>query len=50
MVGNEIDTFINSTGGGSRGAALTILLMGFVAVLMMYYIVSVNRATREAQA
>jgi spermidine/putrescine transport system permease protein len=50
MVGNEIDTFINSTGGGGRGAALTVFLMAFVAVLMLYYVFSVNRATREAQS
>jgi putrescine transport system permease protein len=50
MIGNEIDTFINSTGGGARGAALTIFLMAFVAILMLYYIRSVNRATREARA
>jgi ABC-type spermidine/putrescine transport system permease subunit I len=49
MIGNEIDTFINSTGGGARGAALTVFLMGFVAILMLYYVLSVNRATREAR-
>jgi spermidine/putrescine transport system permease protein len=50
MVGNEIDTFINSTGGGGRGAALTVFLMAFVAILMLYYVISVNRATREARS
>ena len=49
MVGNEIDTFINSTGGGARGAALTVILMGVVAVLMTYYLYSVNKASREAR-
>ena len=48
MIGNEIDSFINSTGGGARGAALTLLLMSLVAILMIYYLVSVARATREA--
>ena len=48
MIGNEIDTFINSTVGGARGAALTVVLMGFVGILMAYYLISVARATREA--
>jgi putrescine transport system permease protein len=48
MVGNQIDFFINTTGGEAKGAALTVFLMAFVAVLMLYYIVSVARATREA--
>jgi ABC-type spermidine/putrescine transport system permease subunit I len=48
MIGNEIDSFINSTGGGARGAALTLLLMTLVGILMIYYLVSVARATREA--
>ena len=50
MIGNEIDTFINSTGGGARGAALTVVLMGVVALLMVYYLVSVARASKEARA
>jgi spermidine/putrescine transport system permease protein len=51
MIGNEIDTFINqSTSAGGKGAALTIVLMGMVAVLMVYYLFNVARATREAKA
>jgi ABC-type spermidine/putrescine transport system permease subunit I len=50
MVGNEIDTFINSTGGGARGAALTVILMAVVGILMIYYLTSVARATREARS
>lgn len=50
LMGNEIDQFINqSTSQGGRGAALTIVLMGFVAVLMAYYLISVARASREAR-
>lgn len=50
LIGNEIDQFINqSTSQGGRGAALTIVLMLFVAVLMAYYLVAVARASREAQ-
>jgi putrescine transport system permease protein len=50
LMGNEIDQFINqSTSQGGRGAALTIVLMGFVAVLMAYYLITVARASREAR-
>jgi putrescine transport system permease protein len=49
IIGNEIDTFINSTASqGGRGAALTFVLMAFVAVLMMYYLINIARVTREA--
>jgi ABC-type spermidine/putrescine transport system permease subunit I len=48
MIGNEIADFIDSGAGGQTGAALTIVLMAFVAVLMTYYLVSVARAAREA--
>jgi spermidine/putrescine transport system permease protein len=50
MIGNEIDQFINSTGGGATGAALTFVLMAFVAVFMAYYLYSVAKAQREARA
>jgi putrescine transport system permease protein len=50
MVGNEIDQFINSGVGGATGAALTLVLMAFVALLMAYYLYSVARAQREARA
>ena len=50
LIGNEIDQFINqSSTQGDRGAALTVVLMAFVAVLMVYYLVVVARASREAQ-
>ena len=50
MIGNEIDQFINSGVGGSKGAALTIVLMGFVAILMAYYLYAVAKASREQRA
>lgn len=51
MFANEIDLFVNqTTSGGGRGAALTIVLMSFVGLLMVYYLLSVARATREARA
>ena len=50
MLGNTIDQFINqTTSQGSVGAALTIVLMIFVAGLMLYYLFSINRATEEAR-
>jgi spermidine/putrescine transport system permease protein len=50
MIGNEIDSFINSGIGGTKGAALTVLLMLFVSLLMSYYLISVARETRRAEA
>ena len=49
MIGNEIELFINSNSGESRGATITVILMGVVGLLMVYYLVSVARATREAR-
>jgi spermidine/putrescine transport system permease protein len=49
MIGNEIEEFVSSGGGGASGASLTVVLMTFVAVLMIYYLRSVARATREAR-
>ena len=50
MLGNTIDQFINqTTSQGAVGAALTIVLMFFVAGLMLYYLFSINRATEEAR-
>jgi len=50
MLGNTIDQFINqTTSQGAVGAALTIVLMFFVAGLMIYYLASINRATEEAR-
>lgn len=50
MVANEIDLYINSGVGGATGAALTLYLMALVAVLMVYYLVTVARGTREARS
>jgi spermidine/putrescine transport system permease protein len=50
MLGNTIDQFINqTTSQGAVGAALTIVLMVFVAGLMLYYLRTINQATREAR-
>jgi len=47
MIGNEIESAITSGVNLPRGAALTVLLMLFVAILMVYYLFSVTRASRE---
>ena len=49
MMGNEIQLFIQSGVGEARGAALTVVLMTLVAILMLYYIISVSRSQRAAQ-
>ena len=49
MIGNEIDLFINSGVGGATGAALTVVLMAFIALLMAYYLFTVMGAARDSQ-
>ncbi len=50
MLGNSIDQWINqTTSQGAAGAALTIVLMVFVAGLMLYYLRTINQATQEAR-
>jgi ABC-type spermidine/putrescine transport system permease subunit I len=48
MFGNQIDFFIHNTAGESVGASLALVLSAFVALLMVYYLISVARSTREA--
>lgn len=50
MIGNQIDQAINQTSSqGGRGAALTLVLMGLVAILMVYYLFNIARVTEEAR-
>jgi len=50
MIGNQIDQFINqTTSQGGQGAALTLVLMAFVAILMVYYLVNISRVTQQAR-
>jgi spermidine/putrescine transport system permease protein len=50
MIGNDIDQLMNQTAsGGAQGASLTLVLMTFVAILMLYYLFSVARTTEEAR-
>jgi putrescine transport system permease protein len=47
MLGNQIDLYFHNTSQPTVGAALTLLLSGFLVVLMAYYMITVARATRE---
>ena len=50
MIGNTIDFAIQGGQGQQpKGAALTLLLSAFIGALMLYYLVSVARAAKEAQ-
>jgi len=49
MIGNQIYNFMHTRAGGPTGASMTLVLSAFVAVLMLYYLFSVARATREAR-
>ena len=50
MFGNQIDFFIHSGTGEATGATLALVLSGFVSLLMIYYLVSVARSSREASS
>ncbi len=50
MLGNQIDLYFHYTSQPTIGAALTLLLSGFLVILMAYYMVTVARATREQRA
>jgi ABC-type spermidine/putrescine transport system permease subunit II len=48
MVGNEIDFFINqSQTSGSRGAAITVLVVAFTAVFMLFYLLRSGNTARH---
>jgi ABC-type spermidine/putrescine transport system permease subunit I len=48
LIGNEIADRLQQGISEPEGAALTMVLMAFVALLMLYYLISVFRAQREA--
>jgi ABC-type spermidine/putrescine transport system permease subunit I len=50
MLGNQIDLYFHNTSQPTIGAALTLLLSGFLVILMAYYMVTVARATRELRS
>jgi spermidine/putrescine transport system permease protein len=48
MIGNQIDFYINqSQTSGSRGAAITLLLVAFTAIFMLYYLLRSGSASRH---
>lgn len=47
MVGNQIEFFLRGSSQPQTGASLVIILMGFLMVLMAYYLVSIARSQRE---
>lgn len=49
MMGNAIDLALQGQGKQPEGAALTLLLSAFIGALMVYYLVSISRAAKEAQ-
>jgi ABC-type spermidine/putrescine transport system permease subunit I len=49
MMGNAIDLALQGQGKQPEGAAITWLLSAFIGALMIYYLVSVSRAAKEAQ-
>jgi putrescine transport system permease protein len=48
MIGNQIELTLQHGPTQSYGSALTTVLMVLVALLMIYYLVTVARAQREA--
>jgi len=50
MIGNQIDLYFHGGPQPTIGAALTIVLAGFLTILMLYYMRSIHRAQREAGA
>ena len=49
MLGNAIETAIHTTGQSPRGASITLFLSLFVGLLMIYYLYSVAKASKEAR-
>ncbi len=48
MIGNVINSQLNTASQQSKGAALSVLLLVFLLVPMLYYVVQTQRASREA--
>ena len=47
MVGNQVEFFLRGSSQPQTGASLVIILMGFLMVLMAYYLVTIARSQRE---
>jgi spermidine/putrescine transport system permease protein len=50
MIGNQIDLYFHGGPQPTIGAAITVLLAGFLMILMLYYMRTVHRASRETAA
>ncbi len=48
MIGNVIDSQLNTASQQSQGAALSVLLLAFLLVPMLYYVAKTRRATGES--
>jgi len=48
MIGNVINSQLNTASQQSKGAALSVLLLVVLLVPMLYYVVQTQRASREA--
>jgi putrescine transport system permease protein len=48
LLGNQIDLYFHYAGQPTIGAALTVVLAAFLTILMVYYMRTVHRASREA--
>jgi spermidine/putrescine transport system permease protein len=47
MLGNQIDIYFHGGPQPAVGASLTLLLSGFLAVLMAYYMITIAKAQKE---
>jgi spermidine/putrescine transport system permease protein len=50
MLGNQIDIYFHGGPQPAVGASLTLLLSGFLAVLMAYYMITIAKNQKEMQA
>jgi spermidine/putrescine transport system permease protein len=50
MIGNQIDNYFHTQLQPGIGAAITILLSAFLVILMVYYLRTIHRASREIPA
>ena len=50
MIGNQIDLYFHGGPQPTLGAALTVVLAGFLTILMLYYLWSIHRAQRDVGA
>jgi spermidine/putrescine transport system permease protein len=50
MIGNQIDLYFHGGPQPTIGAAITILLSAFLVILMVYYLRTVHRASKEIPA